>query len=136
MSLKNWIEKEISKNELFSYDFIAFKLDREPLFSNLHRKYKSYLLEWAFENVAHGYSELLTELQYTVSKEWIDKFKDYYKKNLYPVYKARKNAFIFQYGARMAYSDIYDIDITSIPFGPNDNYHRTIPEKDKLKADF
>ena len=136
MALKNWIEKEICSNSLFSYDFIALKLDQEQQFNELHRKQKSYLLEWAFENVAQGYSELLTPPPSIVKQEWIDKFQTFYKKSLYPLYKARKNAFLFQYGKRKSYSDIYDVDITSKAFGANDNYHHNISDEDKLKADF
>lgn len=136
MALKNWIEKDISNNSLFSYDFIGFKVDREPIFKDLHRKYKSYLLEWAFENVAQSFSELITPPPANVKEEWINKFKCYYKDTLYPVYKSRKNAYIFQYGENMSYSDIYDVDITSKAFGANDNYQNKIDDNNKIKANF
>ncbi len=131
-----WVQKEMYKNPLFSYEHIGFVFDRSVEFKDLHRYYQSYLLLWVFENIAEGFSELLTEAP-SFKKEawdlWLEKCKEWYSKKMYPLYRKRKNAFTFHYGESASYSDISDVDITSKAFGPNDNFTDDSPsELDKI----
>ena len=65
MALPDWIDKKVTKNSLFLYDFLGFEVDRKLQNSKLNRVDKSYLLEWVFINVANGFSEILPG-QYTI----------------------------------------------------------------------
>jgi len=137
MALKNWIDKKVTKNTLFLFDFVGYEVDRELHSSdlNLNRKEKSYLLDWAFENIAQGFSELITNAPPEIkSKKQITSFFiRYYKDKLYPVYSNRKKAYMFHFGENMSYSDISDIDITSKAFGANDNFaNDASPKLDEL----
>lgn len=130
-----WVQKEVFVNPLFSYDHISFLFDRSEIFKELHRYYQSFLLSWIFENVANGYSEMITDPPVFKNDDWgdwLDKCKELYKNKLFPLYKKRKNAFTFHYGESMSYSDNSDVDITSKSFGPNDNFtDDKCPELDK-----
>ncbi len=125
MALPDWIDKKVTKNSLFLYDFLGFEVDRKLQNSKLNRVDKSYLLEWVFINVANGFSEILTKIPEKLQSLEVDVisiFKEYYKNELYPTYTNRKKAYMFHFGENMSYLDIFDIDITSKAFGPNDNF--------------
>lgn len=136
MALANWIDKKVTKNSLFLYDFIGFEVDRKLQNSQLSRVDKSYLLEWVFINVANGFSEVITKIPERLQSLEIDivtSFKEYYRDELYPTYTNRKKAYMFHFGENMSYLDISDIDITSKAFGPNDNFIDDSPsELDKI----
>lgn len=125
MALPDWIDKKVTKNSLFLYDFLGFEVDRKLQNSALTRVDKSYLLEWVFTNTAQGFSELLTKIPERINSLGIDtisSFKEYYRNELYPTYTNRKKAYMFRFGENMSYIDISDVDITSKAFGPNDNF--------------
>lgn len=128
------IEEAIAKDFMYEYQFAGHLILNEYENSTISKNGLSHLLDWAYINIAKGYSTPVSDKpkpNNILTENDIKTFEEFYINVLFPAHYNRNKNYLLYYGKEYAHNGFRFIDVTSKAFGANDDFN----EGSKIKLD-
>ncbi|QQR97521.1 MAG: hypothetical protein IPK18_11765 [Sphingobacteriales bacterium] len=130
------IEEAIAEDFMYEYQFVEYMVIHEYKNDNklMYRNRISHLLDWAYINIAKGYSTPVSDKpkpNNILTENDIKTFEEFYINVLFPAHYNRNKNYLLYYGKDNAHNGFRFIDVTSKAFGANDDFN----EGSKIKLD-